>query len=300
MNEFIIFGTQFNSREIAILIWFTLIFLWVLEQSNLRKGLWVVCKCLFNRQILLLLFATFFYTSLTVMLLYKLGIWQPNHIKSTIYWFIGSAIVLLVNTEKTTNEKFFYWKILFDNFKFIAILEYIVNFYTLHFFIEIIIVPILLFLVSLSTFAESDKKNKAVKNVVDFLLVAIGLLYIVYALNNLFFNYLISFTTKNLVNFTLPPILTFIFAPFLYIFVLFLNYEILFVRFKIFFRNDPKLLKFIKIKSFQLCHFNLVRLNYFINEYANITNHLGSKRDILKFTKNFKKEFKKRNSKQVL
>jgi len=121
MIDFIL--QQFNTREIAVILWLGIFVLWALSQKSIRKSLLVVLKSLFQIKIFSVIIAAILYTGILVFILAQVGIWEWSLLKDTIYWFLCSALVLLMNTDKANQEKGFFIKILKDNLKIILILE---------------------------------------------------------------------------------------------------------------------------------------------------------------------------------
>lgn len=88
-----------------------------------------------------------------------------------------------------------------------------------------------------------------------------------------------------LTTFLLPPILTFLFIPFVYLFALRMSYEIFFVQLK-FFIKDKHVLRHTKREIFTSFHFRLRQLNKFTKEYYQLNEECNN--DIKKTIKLFK------------
>ena len=140
----------------------------------------------------------------------------------------------------------------------------------------------------MNAFAEIKKEYAPVKKVLDFFLSAIGIFFIIYAAGKIIGDYQAFVSAENMEAFVLPPILTTAFIPFLYLFALLIAYETLFVRLGFFIKNDSPLLRFTKIKIFQLCHFNLSKLNRFAQESPQSLMSLNSETDVLQMFEKFK------------
>lgn len=279
----------FNTREKAIIIWLLIFLVLALSQKNIRISLWSFIKFFFQRKILVLIMAMLLYTGLTVFFLSKIGIWEVSLIKDTIFWIFGSAFVLLMNSNKATQDEHHFKKIILDNLKLILIIEFIINRYTFSLWIELILVPVLFVIVSMSAFAEMKKEYMFGKKVINFILSAFFILVIVFALVKILGDYQDFASLENLRVFSLPPLLTFAYIPFLYLFALVMAYEILFLRLDILLKKDQKLAKFAKQKVFALCHANLGKLNRFSKESTQDLMKMNSRDDILNMIDNFKK-----------
>jgi len=280
MDKFTIFFQQFNTREIAIILWLFILTIWILSQKNIRKSLLDVLKSLFQIKILSVIIAAIVYTGFTVLVLVKIGIWDFSLLKDTIYWFLAVAFVLLMNTNKANQEKGFFVKILKDNLKIILALEFILTLYTFNLIAEIILVPILVFIGAMSAVSELKKEYLPVKKLFDFILSSIGIFFIVFALGKVFGDFQNIMTSQNLKTFILPPLLTVGFIPFVYFFALIMAYETLFVRLSIFNRNNPDLIKFTKRKITYACRLNLPKLNRFAKEGTQDLMSISTKKDV--------------------
>lgn len=289
MNEFCIFGIQFSSREVALFSWSLVFIVLAARRIDVRKSFFAICRSFLNWKILVPIFAIAAYSLMIVFVLYKLGIWQPFLIKDTIYWFIGTAFILLLNINEADQNGFFK-KVLIDSLRVIVLFIFIINLYTLNIFIELILVPLVFFIVVMSTYVEGKPEYFQIKRILNFGLSAIGILYIFYAVCEIFSDYRLLVNVKNLETFILPPILTVTFIPVLYLLALIAAYEVLFMRLGIFIKNDPELLHFSKMKIFQLCHFNLFRLNRFARDGLRNFMGLDNKSDVLKTIGIFEKK----------
>ncbi len=290
MDNLTDFFQQFNTREIAIILWLFVFIIWTFSQKNIRNSLFGVLKSLFQIKILSVIIVAIVYTGLIVLLLAKIRIWEWVLLKDTIYWFIAVAFVLLMNTNKTNQEKGFFIKILKDNLKIILVLEFILTLYTFNLITEIILVPILVFIGAVSAVSELKKEYLPVKKLFDFILSSIGIFFIIFALGKVFGDYQNIMTSQNLKTFILPPLLTVAFIPFVYFFALIMAYETLFIRLGIFNKNDPNLVKFTKRKIILACHLNLPKLNHFAKEGTQDLIKITDQKDVNAI---IKKYFKK-------
>jgi hypothetical protein len=288
MIDFIL--QQFNTREIAVILWLGIFVLWALSQKSIRKSLLVVLKSLFQIKIFSVIIAAILYTGILVFILAQVGIWEWSLLKDTIYWFLCSALVLLMNTDKANQEKGFFIKILKDNLKIILILEFILAFYTFNLLVEIVLVSILVFVGAMSAFAGTKKEYLPAKKLFDYILSFIGVFFIIFALGKVFGDFQNIATSENLRTFVLPPLLILGFIPFVYFFALIMAYETIFVRIIIFNKNNNDLVKFTKRKIFRFCHLNLQKLNHFSQECTQELMRIGDKADVEKMIENVKKK----------
>lgn len=278
-----------NGREKAVLAWLVIFIIWALSQKNIHKSLLGVLKSFFQIKILSVFVAMFAYIILILWLFYNLQIWNVELTKDIVFWVFGSAIILLMNTNKATQDDNHFKNILRDNLKLIVMLEFVVALYSFNFWIEMIFVPVMFFIVAMGAMAEIKKEYSQVKKIIDFALSAIGISLIIFAIFQITSNFQNFVSINNLRSLVLPPLLYFAFIPFLYIFALIMAYETLFVRLDIFLKNDKALAKFAKIKIFKLCFLNLKKLNKFVKESSIDLLNLKDKNDIVSLVRKFAK-----------
>ena len=285
MNIAYFYVDLFNAREKAVIIWLLIFLVWALSKKNIRNSFLVFLRTLFQQKILLVIIALFLYTGIIVFIFSKLRIWEVALLKDTIFWLFGSAFVLLINTDKATQDKGFFKKILIDNLKLILVIQFIVNLYTFSLGVELILVPILFMIVAMSAVAEMEQESMIVKKIADFILSAYGVSLIVAVLVKILGDYQAFATIENLRAFILPLLLTFAYIPFLYLFALLMAYESLFVRMEIILKVDQRLAKLAKQKIFALCHFNLVKLNNFSKDITLELVNPSDENDLLNIIK---------------
>ncbi|MEA3493752.1 MAG: hypothetical protein U9R38_05140 [Candidatus Margulisiibacteriota bacterium] len=207
--------------------------------------------------------------------------------KDTILWGIGVAVVLLMNSNKALRDEHHFRKLLLDNLKLILVLEFIVGFYAFSVLTEIVLVPLFVFVGIVSVVAEMKKEHSSVKRIMDSILAILGLLLILFALFSVFSNYQVLVTTVNLRSFLLPPLLTVVYLPFLYIFAIYMAYEELFVSLDFFLRRNKGIAKLAKRKILFLCRLNLGRIIRFSKEKVQQLSVSKNEADVLNvFQKN--------------
>lgn len=289
MNNIFFLFTTLNDREKASLVWLLIFLCWVLSREDTRKSLGCLLKIFFQTKILSILIAMFVYIFLILWSLYSVHIWIFELTTDTVFWIFGSGIVLLINIGKTTQDNNYFKKILKDNLKLIIILEFIVALYAFNFWIEIIFVPMIFFIVAMSTIAETKKEYSQAKKVIDFVLSIIGISLIMFTIFQIINDYQNFVSLNNLRLFILVPLLSITLIPFLYIMALIMTYETLFVRLEIFSKHDKALVKFAKVKIFKLCFLNLKKLTKFARENSSGCLGLKDKNDVVDMINRFTK-----------
>jgi len=287
------FFESFNNRERAIVVWLLLFSLWILFRKDTRVAVFNVLKVFFDKKIISIVLGMILYTSLIVFSLYKLELWDAFLLKDTIFWVIGTALVLLFNTNKATQNVSFFKETVFKAFRLVVILEFIINFYAFGFWAEMVLIPALVIIGGMSALTDTKVEYKTVKGFINSVLAVIGFFMVIFAVSSLITNYQTFITLKNFNTLVLPPLLTLFYIPYLYLFALVMAYETLFVRLGIFIK-DKHLLNFTKQRILLLCNLNLGKLNLFAQTYTREFMELNSKSAVRKLMIDFQLKNKKK------
>lgn len=280
---------QLNNREWALIVWGAVALICMLCHAKIRASILDLVVVFFHKKILLTLAAMILYVAVVVALLYKLDFWEPYLVKDTGFWLIGTALTLMIGLPSATQDEHYFMKSLLDNLKVILVLEFVLNLYAFSFWIEMILFPLLLVVVLFNAFAERSKRPKAVKKVTNFILSVYALAVISFSLLSILNNFQSFASLENIRAFTLPPLLTITFIPFLYMLALYMAYENMSPCLRACFFDDKELVEYGRKVVFRLCHFNLVRLERFARWSPEELMRVRNKDDIIKVTLRFRR-----------
>ncbi|MEK6286715.1 MAG: hypothetical protein AABO57_13325 [Acidobacteriota bacterium] len=249
-----------NNREIAVVIWLSLLFLWALSISSVRHSFFGILKAFFVKTIIVPLAIMLLYVLLMVLVFKRIGFWDTSALKDTILWTVG-AFATFLGLNKVVGDESFFRNAILDNLKLVLILEFIVNLYSFNLVLELVLVPIVTFIVLLNLVAKSKPEYKNVRIVLDYALGLFGLVLIVFTFRELSVD-LQNFATldKTLRDFLLPALFTIVFLPYVYLMALYMQYERLFLRID-FANANAGLARYAKRKILQACHLNLSKVN---------------------------------------
>jgi len=223
----------FNSREIASALWLLLFIIWGITNSGVRASFQGVISALMKWGILLALLAMIAYVVLIVGGLRTIGFWDVSVTKDTMLWTLGFASIMLFRTNKMDEGGSFFRHAILDNLKLIAVLEFVSNAYTFSLWIELLLVPLLTFIIMLKTVSEFKIKAESSYRVVDSLLGYVLAFTVVVLTGIAIYRAIYDpngfLTIHNLRDFLLPAVLSVLYLPFVYAWALFLAYERLFV-----------------------------------------------------------------------
>ena len=222
----------FNNREIAIGIWVTFIAIIAIFTKPVKQFLKSVITILFCRKFVIFYIVFLFYLGLVIYLLYDIGLWSIALLKDTIFWVIFVELPLFIKTIQKAKDNHFFIELIKDNLAIAAIIEFVINFWTFSLVIEIIIVPITVFICFLYVLAVREQKYLKVKQFFDWMFVIIGLFCIINTGKHLYDNPMAFFNLSTLQEFLLPLLLLLLNLPVIYGLALYNTYEQVFIRVK--------------------------------------------------------------------
>ena len=255
----------FSTREIAAIFWLVVFCIYILINKEIRKSAYRVIIALGNKYVVFAILSLFVYTSLiTYFPLYVCGAWDGSMIKDTCIWFLFTALSLLFNVNKARDFTFFK-RIITDNIKVIIIVEFLFNFYTFSLVVELIMLPILTFLIIVQTYAEiyqqQEPKYKATTSYIKKILSLIGygiFIYVIWMAIKDYGNLLLIYNVKILL---LPIFLTLLSIPCFYIVALILEYDSVLTSIKHIWRDNPSVAKDMNKATKRYANINLKSLS---------------------------------------
>ncbi len=278
----------FNDREKAVIFWVVLVLILMLVNSDVRKSLSYLFASLIKPQILIPLFLMISYVGLIVLLLSRVQLWVIPMLKDTVIWFLIVGSVMFVNYDEANKNRAYFRRKILGVFGAIAILEFIVNLYTLPFWIEfLLIIPGIFIITILLAYSSTKKEYILVKKVMEWVLAVVVFWLVIFTLINIVKGFQDFATVKNLKDFLLPVWLTIATLPFIYLLALYGSYEELFIRLDLLMKVDKGTINYTKWKMFTACLMNLKRLNAASKELPAKLMYVSNKPEVMKLMERF-------------
>lgn len=275
----------FDNREKAILFWLFLLLIFLIWKKAFSKNSFInLLKAFTQKSIITSLLFLFIYVTTIIYLFYKLSIWEFSYFSTTIVWFIGIFFIFFLNIGEVRDFNFFK-KAIKDNFRFFVFIEFLINLYVLNFFLELLLIPIIVFISATLGFSSTNPKYKSVEKLLTQVQGIIGLLLLGFTLFSIFSNINNFFTIYNLKEFLIPIIFTILIIPFFYSLSLLIIYSDIF---KVLNKSisDHKLNRYSKFKTIKF--FN-IKLQYLHSWYRYLLiNKLSNKFEISSAIKKIK------------
>ena len=167
---------------------------------------------------------------------------------------------MVVNTFDVSDDEHYLRRTILDNVKLILLLEFVINLYTFGLVVELILVPVVGFVVILKAVTEFQPEHKQVETILDYVLGLFGIGLVVFTFYNAAVDFKGFATLANLRDFLLPPVFTIVFLPFIYLTALCIKYQGILLRIDLF-NDDSELTCYAKRRILAACRFDLGMLN---------------------------------------
>ncbi|MEJ7792031.1 MAG: hypothetical protein WKF65_08690 [Gaiellaceae bacterium] len=210
-----------NSREDAILLWTIVIlgFVFYKDFRGIGGSFLAVFRSLMSPKLLLLFGSALLYSAVVVYGASELGLWHTSALTATIYWFLGTGVVLAGEavTDGARDGRVFLRRVLRRVVAVTIVVEFVVNVYALPFAFEVVGVFLLLSFVGVRVVAQRDSSTPApVLRFIDVVLATIGVVYLGYFVIRVFGDVPGFLTRENAEDFLVGPALTLALIPFLF------------------------------------------------------------------------------------
>lgn len=284
MNEV---TSQLSNREIASLIWLGVLLVAIAAYRATRQLLPQLLRLIFFSKISVGLLVMLAYVSFVALIFHWLGFAHWWMLKDALFWFFGTAVILVFNTNKATEEKHHFKKLVLDTIKFAVVLSFILNLYTFSLAVELFLTLFLALVAVLTVVAEDKDEYKPAKKFLNGVLGVAALGLFAYTLVNIFSDPHSFASVKNLEDFLTPIVLTIALLPFLYGVALYSTYESLFVRmaFRV---DDDEVLAYSKRQVILACRFRLRRVNSFEKDFVPKLGEVDTCGEVLDIVSAFK------------
>jgi hypothetical protein len=206
-----------NGREKAVVIWAVAVLVSALFKSDgLGRSFLGVLRALVQPKLLLLFGSAALYCAGLVLLARTGGLWHANAIKETVYWFVGTGLVLTGNaTQASPRDPGYFPRLLRQAVRLTLIVEFLIALYVFPFGVELLLVPLIALFVGMQVVAAGEPEMAPAKKLIDGVLIAIGIALMVYVVLSAITDLKSLLTREHGEDLLLAPALTLAFVPFL-------------------------------------------------------------------------------------
>jgi len=261
---------MFDSSELASIVWVVIILTVMVIYKPFRISFWSLIKIIFKKNMLMVLASIMLYTFFSVILLYKLDLWDFTLIKEVLLWFVFSATMMVYKLANNNKAKIYFVNYLNENFTYTLAVEFIIGLYTFSVLIEFLIVPIIFFigiLIAYSNKGGNEKINRFLKGIIMIIVLTI----IGSKILHLTLHYGDYLKTELIKQFLIAPLLSLLFIPFLFLLHLYINYERIFTALE-FAIKQPDQLRYAKHNAIRYFKADISGLDRWKDSLFNLTN----------------------------
>ncbi|MFY9254201.1 MAG: hypothetical protein WAO83_12145 [Fuerstiella sp.] len=237
-------------------------------------------RTFFHPLIVMSVLAIAVYTVAVVWLLWAVHVWHQGFVKDTILWFCFSGVVMVANFVTSKDNENIFKAVAKDNIKAVLLVEFVVNAFNFSLTGELLFVPFMTFVVLLNAVSSLRDEHKPVATLTGWVLAIIGFTLLYLSVADAIAHYQEFGNFDTLRSIVLPPLLSLLFAPFLFVFVLLTTYEQVFMRLRLGASKPRSLLWYARRRI--LWHFgcNLSKLKSFLSANALHLMQLQDRADV--------------------
>jgi hypothetical protein len=229
------FGFDLNNREIATLIYFALLLGAVIFWKKGRPLALDVVRAFFFPKLALIWLLMSLYVAACVWLLAWLNLWDWPNLKSTLLWWLTVGFTCLFEAQKLKDKPHVLRKLVRDAFTLSAIILFIVELVSFPLWIEMLMLPSLVFLTLLIAVGEhqTDKPGVRMLNLLRGLQMIVGLIILGFSYWLVAGSIIEFWSLNTLREFGVPLLLWLMFVPFIFLLAVYMTYEEAFIHLKI-------------------------------------------------------------------
>lgn len=233
----------FNNREIALLFWLGIIVISIFllpKLRDVRKSVKPLIASFFQWKLQVVLLFMLSYILVVVYFLTRWGLWDFSQLKNTIVWTLSIGFLSIFQVMSIKKKTRFFKRLILDNLKFIAILEFVIGLYAFSIYVELVLLPILTFVGLMVAYAGRNEKYRQVETVLNGFLALFGLFLLANAIYRAITDTDSVLNQQNFYDFVTPPFLTLLYLPFLFALLVFASYENILVTLPRFIQQKKK------------------------------------------------------------
>lgn len=218
----------FTTREVATLLWLVILFIYAICRKTTRSALWNLLECAFSRKLLILWLIIIGYVVLVTSVMSRLSFWKNIYIKDVVIWFITSGFIICANAVDKKDENYVAMTVK-NKLSLALVSEFFISTFTFSIFIEIILIPVIAFVIMLETFSEINK-DEQIRSCMSIISIVLGLFIIIGTVIKAIAAYSSLNKFDTLVSFAIPIVYLVLIIPLVEGLQVYSWYELLFSK----------------------------------------------------------------------
>jgi hypothetical protein len=216
---------ELNSREWAILIWLAALIAFIIAKPKIRSSGASLIRSFFQWKIQASLIAALFWSAGCIWILWRLGLWQWGNLKTTIVWGFTFMFVTLIDAATSKDGVRTLRELARQAITVAVVVGFIAEFYTMPLWAELLLVPALALLGGMVALAEIKSEYSRLLSPLTSVQVLAGLGLLVFSIYQIATHWSEFATLGTAYEFTVPILLSFMYLPFLYGYLVLIAYE---------------------------------------------------------------------------
>ena len=253
---------ELTNRDIAFLVWLAVATAVALVWPTTRTALAGIINRL-RGELLLMLVPFGVYIGVVVVVASLLGIWNEGLVKDTLAWFFVPGMGLLFGFTRAYERQGYYCQVLAQTIGLTALTGFYVNLTAFPLWVEIPLLPAVMFIGALSAMVGLKTETLEVKRAIDGVLAMLGLIILAGTTAYVIREWERIEKTELALSFAAPLWLTVATLPFIFGLSLFANYETTFHRIDRFSKGDLHTRRRAKLALLTTYHFRNRELHRF-------------------------------------
>lgn len=219
-----------NNRQLAVLFWFIVFAVWAITRPDVRTAIRQVVKAAASPKIFVIFACLLVWMGTVVWVGAQVGLWEPTLITDTMFWFLGSGLVLFFAFGNVSRRPGFLREKTVVVLAPAATLEGLVDALVFPLPVEFIAQPFLAFIGVLLVVTKSDEKYRPARKLLDGITVLAGVLVLLHIVGTLGTRWDQLDGRSVALQVALPVWTTLCMLPFIFAFAVMAQYESAFIR----------------------------------------------------------------------
>ena len=219
-----------DSREKAVLVWTLVAFAWAaIKVDGFLASVGGILRVLCGKLLLPFILLASYCAGLAIAA-QGLELWHTTAIKETVYWFLGTGVLLVGRAIESANNPNWARTVLRPALRLTLIVEFLVNLYVFPFGVEMVLVPFVVLVVLVEAIAALDPTHAPAQRFSSGVITTIGFGLLAYVLVSVFSDLSGFLSRENAEDFLLAPVLTLASFPILFAVVRWVRWDTAAVR----------------------------------------------------------------------
>lgn len=239
---------ELSTREIALFIWICVAAAYCLVNSSVRPSALNLVGRLFQRQIVAVITLLYVYLGIVVWGLSLVSLWDWGQLKNTLIWSLAVGMALLFRINEVEDEPHFFRKWIRGQLKVVAVVEFVITYYTFPLLVEFLLFPTLFIIFTVIALGERHEAHRRAASFLSGILATFGLVLVAYAAYMVIIDFQNFISIKTVQDFYTPVFLSIAFVPFVFILYIYSTYQLVFGVPGVSIKNE-RLKRYAKFKS---------------------------------------------------